>query len=245
MERRDFLVALAITPMLSSELFASTDVYLSREEFATLTVLNKRLRNLRRFVGFANFNLLSYPQALKYAKSYSRIGEFTKAELLLIDRLFHENPANYGFYGAKTCNHIENFISSKDVNKIPHTGHYLYKGKSQKDYNNVIKDVGDTLILTSGVRNVMKQLSLYANKIYRTGGNMTKATTSIAPPAYSYHTISDFDVGKKHWGYKNFTSKFARTNEFKKMRQLDYIGMRYIQNNKDGVRFEPWHVEVI
>ena len=74
---------------------------------------------------------------------------------------------------------------------------------------------------------------------------MTKATTSIAPPAYSYHTISDFDVGKKHWGYKNFTSRFAKTSEFQKMRQLNYIGMRYSENNKDGVRFEPWHVEVI
>ena len=245
MKRRDFLATLAFVPILSSELFASNDVYLTKEEFATLTILDKRFKKLRRFVGFANFNLLSYPHALSYARNYPQIGAFTKAELILIDRLFHENPADYGFYGDKTCYNIENFISKKDVNKIPRTGHYLYKGKSQKDYDSIVKDVGDTLILTSGVRNVMKQLSLYANKIYRTGGNMTQATISIAPPAYSYHTISDFDVGKKHWGYKNFTSKFAKTSEFKKMRQLDYIGMRYSKNNKDGVRFEPWHVEVI
>jgi len=29
------------------------------------------------------------------------------------------------------------------------------------------------------------------------------------------------------------------------MKKLPYIGMRYTKNNKDGVRFEPWHVEVI
>ena len=147
MKRRDFLATLALTPILSSGLFASNDVYLTREEFATLTILNKRFKNLRRFVGFANFNLLSYPQALDYARNYPQIGSFTKEELVLIDRLFHENPADYGFYGAKTCDNIENFISRKDVNKIPHTGHYLYKGKSQQDYDSVIKDVGDTLIL--------------------------------------------------------------------------------------------------
>ena len=109
----------------------------------------------------------------------------------------------------------------------------------------MIKDVGDTLILTSGVRNVIKQLSLYINKIYRTHGNITQATYSIAPPAYSYHTISDFDVGRKGLGYLNFTAKFASTKEFEKMVKLDYIGMRYEKNNKDGVRYEPWHVEVI
>ena len=74
---------------------------------------------------------------------------------------------------------------------------------------------------------------------------MTKASRSIAPPAYSYHTISDFDVGRKGWGHKNFTADFASTYEFNKMTQLDYIGMRYNMNNSDGVRFEPWHVEVI
>jgi len=136
-------------------------------------------------------------------------------------------------------------ISTRDVKKIPQTGHYLFRGKSEEDYYNIINDIGDTLILTSGVRNVVKQLSLYINKIYNTHGNMTKATIQIAPPAYSYHTISDFDVGKIGWGYKNFTADFATTREFDKMTKLEYIGMRYKKNNKDGVRFEPWHVEVI
>ena len=117
--------------------------------------------------------------------------------------------------------------------------------KVLEDYEKLKRDIGDTLILTSGVRNVVKQLSLYVNKIYNIGGNITQASISIAPPLYSYHTISDFDVGRKGWGYKNFTADFAMTNEFQKMTKLDYIGMRYTMNNRDGVRFEPWHVEVI
>jgi len=223
----------------------SSDVYLSSDEFRVLTSVNGRFKRLKRYVGFANFNLISFNSALYYGRNYSKIGAFTKEEIALIDRLFSESPSDYGFYGHKTCLNLNNKIPKSDVIKIPRTGHYLFKGKPQEDYINLLKDVGDTLILTSGVRNVVKQMSLYVNKIYNTGGNMTQATNSIAPPSYSYHTISDFDVGKIGWGYKNFTADFASTNEFEKMTQLEYIGMRYTMNNRDGVRFEPWHVEVI
>ncbi len=246
MNRRNFLASLALSPILTSELMANTtDVYLSRDEFIILTSVNSRLKRLKRFVGFANFNLISFNKALIYGRNYSIIGSFTKEEIALMDRLFYEKPSDYGFYGHKTCLNLDNRILKADVTKIPRTGHYLFKGKPEKDYKNIVHDVGDSLILTSGVRNVMKQLSLYTNKIYNCGGNMTRATNSIAPPSYSYHTISDFDVGRKGWGYKNFTSQFALTNEFKKMTKLEYIGMRYTKDNRDGVRFEPWHVEVI
>jgi len=245
MNRRNFLLFGVASPMLANELLFSNDVILSKTEWKTLVSLNKRLKKLKSYVGYANFNIISYKSALYYGRNYSYIGTFTKDELDLMDRLFYESPRKYGFYGHKTCDNINNYVSTKDIIKIPHTGHFLYKGKPKEDYDKLIKDVGDTLILTSGVRNVIKQLSLYVDKIYRTHGNITRASYSIAPPAYSYHTISDFDVGKKGFGYLNFTAKFETTQEFINMTKLDYIGMRYKKNNKDGVRFEPWHVEVI
>jgi len=246
MNRRIFLASLAFSPLFAKKRMMNTeDIYLSQDQFSTLTTLNQRLKRLKSYVGFRNFNIISFENALFYARNYPKIGSFTSKELELIDKLFYEDPKQYGFYGHKTCLSLNNSILKKDVVVIPRTGHYLFKGKPQKDYENIITDVGDSLILTSGVRNVVKQLSLYTNKIYNTLGNMTQATNSIAPPRYSYHTISDFDVGKKGWGYKNFTADFALTNEFDRMTRLEYIGMRYTQNNRDGVRFEPWHVEVI
>jgi hypothetical protein len=246
MKRRDFLLTTLLSPVFANELLANqTDIYLNPYEWVSLVSLNKRLKRLRRFVGFANFNLISYNHALYYARNYSAIGEFTKQELALIDKLFLEETYQYGFYGAKTCTKLDNSINDKDVVKIPYTGHYIFRGQPQKDYKSLLDDVGPTLILTSGVRNIIKQLSLYVNKIYHLNGNITQASISIAPPGYSYHTISDFDVGRKGWGYKNFTADFATTDEFYKMRELDYIGMRYDEDNSDGVRFEPWHVEVI
>ena len=246
MNRRNFLTCVALTPALSTSLMADdNDVYLSPDEFMTISSLNSRLKKLKKFVGFANFNLISYNQALYYGRNYSAVGAFAQKEIGMMERLFDENPNDYGFFGERTCTHLDYRVSRKDVQKIPYTGHYLYKGKAEEDYKKIVSDVGDSIILTSGVRNVVKQMSLYVNKIYNCGGNMSKATVSIAPPAYSYHTISDFDVGRKGWGYKNFTADFAHTDEFAKMTKLDYIGMRYSMNNRDGVRFEPWHVEVI
>jgi hypothetical protein len=246
MNRRFFLSSLALSPLLFGDFLESqNDVFLKEDEYNVLLSLNSRLRRVKQYVGYGNFNLISFSDALFYARNYPKIGAFKKEELLLIERLFYETPQQYGFYGVRTCTDLNNKIAKKDVVKVAHTGHYLFKGKSQEDYTNVLNDIGEGIILTSGVRNVVKQLSLYTNKIVRTRGNMTKATNAIAPPAYSYHTISDFDVGKVGWGYKNFTAAFAKTVEFKEMKKLDYIGMRYKKNNKDGVRFEPWHVEVI
>ena len=246
MKRRDFLAYAVLTPVFAKELMAnSDDIYLDADEWALLISVNNRLKKVKKLVGFGNFNIISFNDTLFYARNYHKVGAFTRKEIEFIERLFYEDPSIYGFYGQKTCENINNLVSKKDVKKIPYTGHFVFRGKAQSDYENLKKDVGDTLILTSGVRNVVKQLSLYVNKIYNCRGNMTKASISIAPPAYSYHTISDFDVGRKGWGYKNFTADFASTYEFSKMTKLDYIGMRYNKNNKDGVRFEPWHVEVI
>lgn len=256
MNRRNFLTLTALSPIITTNLFgvadninithkSRNDIYLSKNDFVTLTTLNARLKRVKKHVGYANFNTISFNDVLFFARNYSSIGKFTQDEISLIERLFYEDPSKYGFYGNKTCFDLNNKISKKDIVKIPRSGHYLFKGKPLKDYTRMKQDIGKKIILTSGIRNTMKQLSLYCNKIYKLNGNITLASHSIAPPAYSYHTISDFDLGKKGWGKMNFTKKFATTKEFRKMTKLNYISMRYTIDNKEGVRYEPWHVKVI
>jgi len=246
MNRRNFLLLSAITPVLAKEFTTiNKDTYLNSEDMITLISLNQRLKRVKRYVGYGNFNILSLNSAYFYGRNYSSIGAFTKKEQTLIEKLFYSDPKEFGFYGKQTTTKITQRISKKDITKIPHSGHYVYKGKPHEDYQRIIKDVGSDLILTSGIRNVVKQLSLYTSKLVAFHGNLSLASSIIAPPAYSYHTISDFDIGKKSWGKKNFTSAFATTVEFKQMRKLDYIAIRYTVNNKAGVRYEPWHVKVI
>jgi len=247
MTRRDFLLyssALTATT-LNANLLYNDDIFLSALEYKSLISMNKKLTKVKHHIGYANFNLVSYSEVLKVVKHNSKIGEFNFDELSIIDRLFNENPSKYGFFGERTCYDINNKISKKDVIKIPRTGHYIFKGTPTQDYKRIIGDIGDTLYLTSGVRNVMKQLNLYSNKLIKLNGNITQASRDIAPPSYSFHSIGDFDVGKMGLGAKNFTSAFAKTQEFSKMKKLDYIEMRYTHNNSDGVRFEPWHVKII
>jgi len=247
MNRRNFLLysSIATVTTLNANLLNSNDKFLTPNEYSTLVSLDTRLTKIKRHVGFGNFNLISYIDSLKIAKSNSKIGQFTKEELALIDRFFYENPAQYGFHGERTCFNINNKISKKNVVKIPHTGHYIFKGIATQDYKRIIGDIGDTLYLTSGVRNVMKQLSLYTGKLKRINGNITQASRDIAPPSHSFHTIGDFDVGKMGLGGMNFTAAFAKTEEFKQIIKLDYIKIRYSTDNTDGVRFEPWHVKII
>lgn len=246
MNRRNFLLLSTLSPLFAKDYIEiNQDVNLHINDLKILYTLDSRLKRLRRYIGFANFNVVSLDQALYYGRNYSAIGKFTKIELLLIEKLFYSEPNKFGFYGEKTVDNITQKIAKKDIQKISHSGHFIFKGKPLDDYNRILKDVGDNLILTSGIRNVVKQLSLYISKIKSLNGNLSLASNVIAPPAYTYHAISDFDVGKKGWGNRNFTSEFARTEEFYKMQKLDYVSIRYTINNKDGVRFEPWHVKVI
>ncbi len=248
MNRRVFLGLTVVTGLYSyaNDNFQDRkDVWLREDQKSTFLSVCYKLDKIKKYVGYANFNLISFDDALKVAKRVSKIGEFTKQELDFIEEIFYQDPSFHGFYGKRICNSLTHRISKKDVSKIPHTGHYLFKGHSEESYIRVIKDVGESLILTSGVRNVVKQMNLYFNKIKQCDGNISLASHSLAPPGYSYHTIGDFDVGKKGWGYKNFTVSFVRTKEFWRLKRLPYISMRYTINNKDGVRFEPWHVKII
>jgi hypothetical protein len=247
--RRSFLSLLASTPIFARDIAIdienNQDIYVSQMQWLTFQSALERLIKVRKYVGYGHFNILSFDKALFYAKNYPKIGEFTKEELVLLDELFYEKPTKYGFYGRKTNHSITDKINEKDIEKIPHTGHYLFKGKALNDYNRIKKDVGHDVILTSGVRSIVKQMTLYMKKIYSLNGNITQASYSIAPPAYTYHSISDFDVGKKGFGYSNFTEKFTTTQEYKNLKKLDYISLRYTIHNKEGVRYEPWHIKVI
>lgn len=246
MNRRNFLLLSTLSPIFAKDfLTLNNDVNLDINDLNTLYVLDYRLHKLKRFVGYANFNLISFDEALYYARNYPAIGEFTQKEILLIEKIFYISPSRFGFYGEKTVQNISKTISQNDIVKIDYSGHFLFKGKPFEDFTRIKQDIGRNIVLTSGIRNVVKQLSLYVSKVKSLNGNLTKASSIIAPPAYTYHAISDFDIGKRGWGDKNFTADFARTEEFAKMRKLNYISIRYTPNNKDGVRYEPWHVKVI
>ena len=124
-------------------------------------------------------------------------------------------------------------------------GNYIYRGAAEGLWLEIHKRLGDTVVLTSGVRGVLKQFLLFMNKATCNNGNLSLASRSLAPPGYSFHGVGDFDVGQRGLAEKNFTEAFTRTSVFQTLNELGYITLRYPQGNLLGVRFEPWHIRVV
>ncbi len=221
------------------------DVFVEDRYLDSFNSIRIKLKLIQNHVGYGNFNIIGFDEMLKIAKYSNKIESFNSLELEFLESIFYYDPSSHGFYGERISQNISQTINKKEIIKIPRTGHYLFKGEPKETYQRMKDDIGDSLTLTSGVRSIVKQTKLFLDKIHSVEGNISIASKSLAPPAYTYHSIADFDVGKKGFGHANFTSRFALTQEFLKMRKLKYIDMRYTINNKDGVRYEPWHVKVI
>jgi D-alanyl-D-alanine carboxypeptidase len=220
------------------------DIYLNPKRYALLGSSVKRFKRLQKTVGHANFHLLNFDDAIRLSRDYSRVGPFTKAELYFLEMIFYDDPALYGFFGEKPVKNLTARIQRRDVVKVRHTGNYLYKGLPLETYKNIKHDVGDQVILTSGVRSVIKQFLLFLNKAYNNKGNLSLASRSLAPPGYSFHSVSDFDVGQVGFGIANFTERFVSTPVYRKLKDTGYLKLRYPRENMLGVRFEPWHIKV-
>jgi len=221
------------------------DVILSPAQRVTFDSALARLRRLQKYVGHGNFNIIGWDQSLKFARTRDAIGAFTRSELDLIEELFFTDAKTLGFYGDKVVTTLSASIAKRDIVKIPRSGHFLFKGSSTKTFDRIRRDLGDSVVLTSGIRSVVKQIYLFMNKAKKVDGNLSLASFSLAPPGHSYHAVGDFDVGKKGFGRKNFSEAFAKTDEFKRLIDLGYLDIRYPQQNPFGVRYEPWHIKVV
>ncbi len=220
------------------------DVLLNHEQYATFESTVLRLRRLQKLVGHGNFNILNFTDGLALARNYSRVGKFTKQELQFMELTFYEDGELYGFLGQKPLKEITDQVKKKDVIKIPRSGNYLYKERSIEIFDDIKKELGDQVILTSGIRSVMKQFLLFLNKVHSSEGNLSLASRSLAPPGYSFHGNGDFDVGQKGYGKLNFTGTFTETEVYKRLSEMGYLQLRYPADNKLGVRYEPWHIKI-
>ena len=220
-------------------------ILLSKDDWPALQTALDRFSRIQALVGFGNFCLLGFDDSLRVARNYAKVGAFTHQEIEFIDKLFHTDARIYGFQGDKTFHNMSDLIAASKIQKLSGTGNYLFKGLPQQIYHRISHDIGDGVVLTAGIRGMAKQFYLFLGKVKTTSGNLTLASQVIAPPGYSYHGVGDFDVGQVGFGVANFTTRFSHTTVYKKMTQLGYVLFRYPQNNRLGVQFEPWHIQVV
>jgi zinc D-Ala-D-Ala carboxypeptidase len=221
------------------------EILLPKDVWPTLQATLDRFSRIQTQVGFGNFCLLGFDDSLRVARNYAKVGAFAQHELEFIDKLFHTDAKIYGFLGDKTFHNMTDTIPASKIQKLPGTGNYLFKGHPCQIYHRISHDIGDGVVLTAGVRGMAKQFYLFLGKVKETNGNLSLASQVIAPPGYSYHGVGDFDVGQVGFGVANFTTRFSHTTVYKKMTQLGYVLFRYPQNNRLGVQFEPWHIQVV
>ncbi len=223
---------------------SADDLYLPRTELKLLDSTTKRLKRVQSIVGYGNFHLLSFDDAIKYAKNYSRVGRFSKSEISFLDDLFHRDATSYGFIGSKPSSRITDHINRKDVIRMRRSGHYLFKGQALETFKSIENDLGKQVVLTSGIRGISKQFLLFMRKAVKNRGNLSLASRSLAPPGYSFHSTGDFDVGQHDFGGANFTGRFTKSQVYKNLIDYGYANLRYEKNNLLGVRFEPWHIKL-
>jgi zinc D-Ala-D-Ala carboxypeptidase len=245
MERRTFLsLALTCSTALAfgnMEEFVPARVGTYKAPLMIKTLLGK-LNTVQDHVGYVQFNIISFDDMLKVA-SHCKV-PLSPQEVGYIETIFYSDPRRYGFFGERTVPRLTSVISKNDLTYIKKSGHFLLTGAATEKYNTIKKLIGNDLILTSGVRAPVKQLHLFLKKMVSEGGNLRLASTTIAPPGFTFHSVGDFDIGKAGYGQANFSSKFEQTDVFKRLHDGGYIAIRYTASNPYGVRYEPWHIKV-
>ena len=221
------------------------DVVAREEDFQLLRSTLGRIKRVQKLVGYGNFNTLNFDEMLKVGRTHTSVERFSRAELAFLEKLFYEDASTYGFYGAKVLRNLTDDVDHKRTAYVRGTGQRIFRGPALERYQSIKSAIGPDLVLTSGVRSIVKQLYLFMNKAERANGNLSLASRSLAPPGYSFHAIGDFDVGKRGLGGANFTDAFAATDVFRRLVDLGFVKMRYPQRNLLGVRFEPWHIRVV
>jgi hypothetical protein len=224
--------------------FHADDIVLEEDQQQLLGAVVEKLERLCLTVGNGNYTTLGFDEALSVARKYASVGDFTKPELAFLEMIYGRDAGDYGFYGSKQVVALLQVIDEKEIVKISQTGNYLFKGESLEKYERIKRDLGEDVILTSGIRGIVKQFHLFLGKAHRHGGNLSLASRSLAPPGYSYHATGDFDIGQKGLGDGNFSELFITTPVFKRLTEEGFVDYRYWRDNMFGVRYEPWHIKL-
>ncbi len=226
------------------DLYHPEDLVLNEEELKLLRAVVEKLARLCRIVGYGNFSTIGFDEALAVAGRQPLVGDFTRAELAFLEMIYWRDASEYGFFGTKQVVSMNHTIAADEIIKIPQTGNYLFRGESLEKYTKIKNNLGDQVILTSGIRGIIKQIYLFLHKAERHGGNLSLASRSLAPPGYSYHANGDFDIGQKGLGEGNFSEVFVTTQIYKRLTEQGFVDYRYWLDNPLGVRYEPWHIKL-
>ena len=135
-------------------------------------------------------------------------------------------------------------MTERERYKVPYTGHFLYRGAPLDLYRKLERDLEKRVVLTSGIRSVVKQTHLSSpgpsrqRVIFRGRPGRSRLpdipTTASATLAWARSASVGRTSPRRSPGPRSTT----------RLVDLGYVDMRYPEGNLLGVRYEPWHIQV-
>ena len=235
------LAGVAAGATLDSAPAAALTTPLTEWPISRLRPMSARLARIAAKIGAGNFNLSDFDAVRRTARTPG-IGALSAHEEAEFEALFALDAARIGFLGPRVTHSLSASLPWARLRAVAGSGQHVFPA-AWAVFSRARQAIGPQLIVTSGARGVPKQMLVFINSALR-GGLIARTVHSVAPPGYSYHAVGDIDVGDRHLGGVNFTAAFAGSAIHQRLAALDFIHFRYPRNNKFGVQFEPWHLQI-
>ncbi len=164
------------------------DIWATPEQMILIYSCYNKLSKVQSLVGYSNFNFTDLPTVTYSARQHRNTGKylggktertlpFTKMEEQFMDQIFALDAKTYGFYGERVIYDKNYRVNPKKL--ISTDGHFLRRGEAYEKYIRIKKQVNDKLSnarsssskldmkVTSGIRNIPKQMRLFFRKAVR------------------------------------------------------------------------------
>ena len=214
------------------------DIWASPEQMLLIYSCYNKLSQVQRRVGFSNFNYVDFPTVIQTAKQQRRTGRyfgekaecttpFTRNEEAFMEQVFGFDANALGFHGQKVIRSQNYRVNPKDLTFMD--GHFIRKGEALEKYSNIKIQVRDKMAqtagkskrrqaalnmqITSGIRNIPKQMRLF----FRKGVRLTQVPQESSVIILDYHNgttqrVQVYDL-KQEWKKHNPSiSRLIRQN---------------------------------
>ncbi len=164
------------------------DIWATPEQMVLIYSCYNKLSKVQSLIGYSNFNFIDLPTVTYSARQQRNTGKrlggktertlpFTRPEEQFMDQIFAIDAKTYGFYGERVIYDKNYRINPKKL--ISTDCHFLRRGEAHAKYIRIKKQVsskysdtrGSTskldMQVTSGIRNIPKQMRLFFRKAVR------------------------------------------------------------------------------
>ena len=200
------------------------DIWASPEQMLLIYSCYNKLSQVQRRVGFSNFNYIDFPTVIQTAGQQRRTGRyfgkkaectvpFSRDEEAFMEQVFAFDANAFGFHGEKVIHSQHYRVNPKELTFMD--GHFIRKGEALEKYSTIKNQVSDKIAqtagkgrrqqaalnmkITSGIRNIPKQMRLF----FRKGVRLTQIPQESSVIILDYQSgtrqrVQVYDL-KKEW----------------------------------------------